>query len=51
MNNEKLYRVISGTGAGSLAIGIVVMWTGIACGVMMIGNGVRLLKQKYQITI
>lgn len=50
MNNEKLYRVISNAGAGSLVLGIIVLVTGIVTGTLMIINGARLLKQKYQIT-
>lgn len=51
MNNEKLYRTMSQCGGGSLALGIVVLVTGIVSGTLMIINGARLLKQKYQITI
>lgn len=50
MENEKLYRVISHSGAGSLTLGIIVLVTGVVTGVLMIINGARLLKQKYQIT-
>ena len=50
MDNEKLHRVISHAGAWSLALGIAVLVTGVASGVMLIINGAKLLKQKYQIT-
>lgn len=50
MNNEKLYRAVSRGGAGSLAMGIIVLVVGIATGVLMIVNGASLLKQKNQIT-
>ena len=50
MNEEKLYRSISRSGAASLTIGIIVLVTGIACGVLMIINGAKLLKDKYSIT-
>lgn len=49
--NEKTYKIMSHGGSWSLALGIVVMVTGIAAGIMLIINGARLLKQKYQITI
>ncbi|MCI5700250.1 MAG: hypothetical protein MR308_07750 [Lachnospiraceae bacterium] len=48
--NEKVYKTMSHSGCWSLAIGVVVMVTGIASGVMLIVTGARLLKQKYQIT-
>ena len=41
--NEKIFKTIRGTGAASLAVGIVVLVTGISAGVMMIVNGARLL--------
>ena len=47
---EKVYKTMSRSGAWNLAIGVVVMVTGIASGVMLIVNGAKLLKQKYQIT-
>ena len=50
MNNEKLYRAVSRGGAGSLAMGIIVLVVGVATGVLMIVNGAGLLKQKSQIT-
>ena len=50
MNNEKLYRVVSRGGAGSLVMGIIVLVVGVATGVLMIVNGAGLLKQKSQIT-
>lgn len=48
--NEKVYKTMSRSGAWNIAIGIVVMVTGIASGVMLIVNGAKLIKQKYQIT-
>ena len=49
--NEKIFKTIRGTGAASLAVGIVVLGTGISAGVMMIVNGARLLKCKSQVLI
>ena len=47
--NEKIYKTMSRTGAGNLAIGIVVLVTGIVAGTLTIINGVQLLKRKYEI--
>ena len=49
--NEKIYRTMSGTGVCSLVIGIVILVTGVAAGVLMIISGVRLLKRKSDILI
>ncbi len=46
MDNEKTYKLMAGVGAGDIVLGIVVLVTGIAAGVMMIVNGARLLKGK-----
>ena len=40
--NEKVYKTMSGIGGGTLAIGIVVLVTGIVSGTMLIINGARL---------
>ena len=49
--NEKIYKTMSSTGACSLAVGIIVLTTGIVTGIMMIVNGARLLKKKSEILI
>ena len=49
--NEKVYKTMSSSGSWNLAIGITVMVVGIASGVMLIINCVRLIKQKYQIML
>ncbi len=49
--NEKVYKTMARTGAGNVALGIVVLVSGIASGVMMIICGVRLLKRKSEILI
>lgn len=49
--NEKIYKVMSGTGVSSLILGIVVLVTGVAAGVMMIVNGARLMKKKTEILL
>ena len=47
--NEKIFKTIRGTGAASLAVGIVVLVTGISAGVMMFVNGATFLKCKSQV--
>ena len=49
--NEKIYKTMSRTGAGNLAIGIVVLVTGIVAGTLTIMNGVQWLKRKEEIRI
>lgn len=49
--NEKVYKTITGAGAGNIAVGIVVLVTGIVSGILMIVNGARLLKRKSEILI
>lgn len=48
--NEKIYKTMSRCGAGSVALGIVTLVTGLAAGVLMIVSGARLLKRKSEIT-
>lgn len=49
--NEKVYKTMTGAGAGNIALGIVVLVTGIVSGILMIVNGARLLKRKSEILI
>ena len=49
--NEKIYKTMSSTVASSLAVGIIVLTTGIVTGILMIVNGARLLKKKSEILI
>lgn len=46
MNNEKIYKLMTNVGAGDLALGIIVLITGIVTGILMIINGARLLRSK-----
>lgn len=48
--NEKIYKTMSRCGMGSIALGIVVLVTGVAAGVLMLVSGARLLKRKTEIT-
>ncbi len=50
MGNEKTYKTMKTVGGGSIALGIVVLVTGIVSGILMVVNGARLLKAKREIT-
>ena len=39
--SEKLYKIVSGVGAGSIALGIITLVTGVTTGILMIVNGAR----------
>lgn len=43
---EKVYRTMRNTGAGSIAIGIIILVTGISVGILSIVNGALLLKRR-----
>ncbi|MEG0961909.1 MAG: hypothetical protein RSD28_01660 [Lachnospiraceae bacterium] len=47
--NEKVYKVMRSTGGGSIAIGIVMLTSGVVCGILTIINGARLLRKKCDI--
>ena len=47
---EKAYRRMKNSGAGSIVIGIIILVTGVAAGVISIVNGASLLKNKNEIT-
>ena len=49
--NEKVYKTMAGIGGGTLAIGIVVLVTGIVSGTMMNFTGASIKKKKYELTI
>ena len=44
-------KTMASSGAGSLALGIVVLVTGLVTGILMIVNGARLLRRKSEILI
>ena len=46
MNNENTYKLMGRVGGGTLALGIIVLVTGVVTGILMIVNGARLLKGK-----
>ena len=43
---EKAYRTMKNSGAGSIAVGIIVLVVGITVGVISIINGASLLRHK-----
>ena len=47
---EKAYLTMKNIGAGSIAIGIIVLVVGITVGVLSIVSGASLLKHKREIT-
>lgn len=49
--NEKIYKTMSTTGAGSVALGIIVLVTGITAGILMIVSGGVLLKRRTKIML
>lgn len=47
---EKAYKAMQSAGTGNIAIGIILIVTGVAAGIIAIVNGARLLKHKNEIT-
>ena len=47
---EKAYKTMLSAGAGSVALGIIMIVTGVTAGIITVINGVRLLKHKNEIT-
>ena len=47
---EKIYKTMRDTGAGSIALGIVILVSGITVGIISIINGTILLKRKNELT-
>ena len=47
--NEKVYKTMSIAGAGNIAIGIVMVLSGITCGILAIVSGAKMLKRKSDI--
>ncbi|MBS6951832.1 MAG: hypothetical protein LUH04_13250 [Clostridium sp.] len=46
---EKVYKTMRNTGAGSIAIGVIIAVTGLTVGIVAIINGALLLKRKSDI--
>lgn len=49
--DEKLYKAICFSGAANLIIGITILATGIASGVLLVISGAKLLKRKQKILL
>lgn len=47
--SEKTYKTMRMTGAGNIVVGIILLVCGVACGVLSIINGSKLLKQKSEV--
>lgn len=47
--NEKVYKTMAVAGAGNIALGVVMLVSGVACGILAIVSGARLLKRKSDI--
>ena len=47
---EKVYRTMRNTGAGSIALGVIILVSGLIIGILSIVNGALLLKRKNDIT-
>lgn len=47
---EKVYKVMKSAGSSNLVLGICILTSGIAAGILLIVNGARLLKNKSKIT-
>lgn len=47
---EKVYKTMRNTGAGSIAIGVIILVSGLIIGILSIVNGALLLKRKNDIT-
>lgn len=49
--NEKLFKTVSSAGIWNLVMGIVILITGVASGVLLLINSARLLKSKNDVII
>lgn len=47
---ERVYKTMRSAGAGSIALGIIVLVTGLVVGILSIVNGARLLRRKNELT-
>lgn len=46
---EKVYKTMGGAGALNIVVGVISIVTGLACGVLLIVGGAKLLSQKRNI--
>lgn len=47
---EKAYKTMSSAGAANIVLGIIMIVTGVAAGIITVINGARLLRHKHEIT-
>lgn len=47
---ERAYKTMTSSGGGNIAVGIIILVTGLAAGILTIVNGARLLKHRNEIT-
>ena len=47
---EKVYKTMRNTGAGSIALGVIILVSGLIIGILSIVNGALRLKRKNDIT-
>ena len=47
---EKVYKTMRNTGAGSIALGVIILVSDLIIGILSIVNGALLLKRKNDIT-
>ncbi len=47
---EKVYKTMRVTGAGSIALGVIILTAGMVVGILSIVNGALLLKRKNDLT-
>lgn len=48
--NEKIFKTMTGSGIAAVVVGIIVASVGVACGIVSIVFGSKLLKNKGHIT-
>ncbi len=47
---ERVYKTMRNVGAGSIALGVIILVSGLIAGILSIVNGALLLKRKNDIT-
>lgn len=49
--NEKVFKSMGRIGGGNIAMGVILILSGLAMGVVMIVSGAQLLKKRAELTI
>lgn len=47
---ERVYKIMGGSGALNIVLGVIMLVTGVTCGILMIVGGARLLAGKSKLT-